>query len=209
MSDYQGRIFCIGRNYLAHTKELNNAVPDEPVVFIKPMSCLNNNSDIIAYPAHGKQLQHEVEVVVEIGHAGRPDSVEEAGQFISGLTVGLDLTLRDVQNDLKNQGLPWEKAKAFDDSARIAPIVKYQNDINLDNILFSCSVNHHAQQTGNSNDMQTPILNLISYIGSIWSFIPGDLIFTGTPSGVSDLHSGDTISIMSSTFDIEQTFQIN
>ena len=191
------RIFCIGRNYVEHVQELSNTVPTKPVVFIKPVSCLVRPGEKIHFPKHGRELHHEVEIVVKIGSEGRVVREEEALSFVSDITVGLDLTLRDVQADLKKKGLPWEIAKAFDQSAPIGDFVPYNQSIDLNNISFVCKVNGIERQKGNSRDMIFSIPRLLVELSKIWVIRPGDLIFTGTPSGVGPLTIGDTIEIES------------
>ncbi|MDP3025780.1 MAG: fumarylacetoacetate hydrolase family protein [candidate division Zixibacteria bacterium] len=191
------RIFCIGRNYAEHIQELSNTVPEKPVVFIKPASCLVKPGEKIHFPKHGKELHHEVEIVVKIGSEGRVLREEEALSFVSAVTVGLDLTLRDVQADLKKKGLPWEIAKAFEQSAPIGSFVPYNKSIDLNNISFGCKVNGIEKQRGNSRDMIFSISRLLVELSKIWMLRPGDLLFTGTPSGVGPLKVGDSIEIKS------------
>jgi 2-keto-4-pentenoate hydratase/2-oxohepta-3-ene-1,7-dioic acid hydratase in catechol pathway len=191
------RIFCVGRNYAAHAKELNNAVPDSPVIFMKPVSSIVTEVQSIPYPRHGKIMEQEAELVVQIGKSGCPDSLEEAHTFISAFTLGLDLTLRDLQNSLKQKGLPWEIAKAFDGSAPLGGWVAASEVEDWQNIAFQCYVNDNLRQEGHINDMIFSIPELILFIGRIWSFIPGDMIYTGTPSGVGAIHPGDKIVIKS------------
>jgi 2-keto-4-pentenoate hydratase/2-oxohepta-3-ene-1,7-dioic acid hydratase in catechol pathway len=191
------RVFCIGRNYAEHVQELSNAIPEKPVIFIKPATCLIGPGEKIHFPKHGKALHHEVEIVVKIGREGRVARDEEALSYVSGVTVGLDLTLRDVQNDLKKKGLPWEIAKAFDQSAPIGDFVPYDKSVDLNNISFGCKVNGIERQKGNSRDMIFSIPRLLVELSKIWVLHEGDLIFTGTPSGVGPLKIGDSIEIES------------
>lgn len=188
------RIFCIGRNYKAHVAELNNQLPTEPVVFMKPATCLVPPGERIPFPKHGAELHHEAEVVILIGKEGKASSEDDAQSFIAGVTIGLDLTLRDVQNRLKSKGLPWEKAKAFDFSSPLGDFIIPQH-IDLQNITFTCSVNNLQRQEGSSSMMIFPILTLIVALSEIWTLKPGDLIYTGTPEGVGPLESNDTITI--------------
>jgi len=191
------RIFCIGRNYVEHVQELSNTVPTKPVIFIKPATCLIGPGEKIHFPKHGKELHHEVEIVVKIGSEGRVVREEEAISFVSAVTVGLDLTLRDVQADLKKKGLPWEIAKAFEQSAPIGDFVPYDKSVELNNISFGCKVNGIERQRGNSQDMIFSIPRLLVELSKIWVLHEGDLIYTGTPSGVGPLEIGDTIEIES------------
>jgi acylpyruvate hydrolase len=189
------RIFCIGRNYAEHVHELSNTLPTKPVIFIKPMTCLVAPGQKIHFPKHGKILHHEVEIVVKIGKEGRAIKEEESLSFISAFTVGLDLTLRDVQEDLKKKGLPWEIAKAFEQSAPISEFIPYHQSLDLKNISFSCKVNGIERQRGNTSEMIFSFERLLVELSKIWMLQPGDLIYTGTPSGVGPLVIGDTIEI--------------
>ncbi|MDO8954891.1 MAG: fumarylacetoacetate hydrolase family protein [Gammaproteobacteria bacterium] len=191
------RIFCIGRNYVEHAKELGNAVPIEPVVFMKPYESLVPKGEDIQFPRHGQQLQHELEVVVQIKAAGKPTTESEARAMIAGLALGLDLTLRDLQNALKAQGLPWEKAKSFEHSATLSEFLPYHSAIDLAAIEFSCTVNDSLRQHGNTGQMLFSIEQLIVTLSSIWSLQKGDLIYTGTPAGVGDLKPGDKVTVLS------------
>jgi 2-keto-4-pentenoate hydratase/2-oxohepta-3-ene-1,7-dioic acid hydratase in catechol pathway len=191
------RIFCVGKNYREHIQELQDEDPDQPVIFMKPVSCLVSHQEKIKLPTHGTCLHHEVELVVLIGRGGRNISASKAPSHIAGLSLGLDLTLRDVQSSLKKKGLPWEIAKAFDQSAPLGEIIPLNNSIHLDAIAFSCTVNGELRQQGNSGQMIYSIAQIIHYLSGIWELLPGDLIYTGTPSGVGPLASGDTIKIFS------------
>lgn len=191
------RIFCIGRNYREHAHELQNAVPEKPVIFMKPPACLVPNGVSISFPSFGHQLHHEVEVVVMIGKKGKVTDERQAVDYINGVTLGLDLTLRDVQQELKQKGLPWEKAKAFEQSAPIGEFTQYHNGIDLNNISFSCTVNGQIRQSGNTKDMIFSIPVLLVALSTIWTLQPGDLLFTGTPAGVGPLNRGDTIAVSS------------
>jgi len=189
------RVFCIGRNYRAHAEELNNAIPDSPVVFIKPTSSLIPKNSIIPMPSHGQDLHYEAELVILVGQEGRPQNLDDTRRFIEGFSIGLDLTLRDVQSGLKKKGLPWEKAKGFDGSAPLGTFTSYNPEIDLADISFTCEVNGEIRQQGNTGNMLFSIPILLMELSKIWVLKPGDLIFTGTPEGVGPLHSGDSISV--------------
>jgi 2-keto-4-pentenoate hydratase/2-oxohepta-3-ene-1,7-dioic acid hydratase in catechol pathway len=191
------RIFCIGRNYVEHVRELDNPMPARPVIFMKPFSSLVKPGEEIRFPSHGKELHHEAEVVVGIGRAGRPSTEAEAETFIHSLTLGLDLTLRDIQREMKAKGLPWELAKSFDQSAPIGDMVPYREPLRFDAIQFACSVNGEKRQEGKTSDMIFPIPRLIMEVGEVWALRPGDLIFTGTPAGIGPLKPGDRVEISS------------
>ena len=191
------RIFCIGRNYIKHAKELNNEIPSRPVIFMKPFTSLVPVGNEIQFPKHGKDLHYESEIVILIGREGYAKSIEESDKFIKGLSLGLDLTLSDVQKELKQKGLPWEISKSFEQSAAIGKFVQFSPEIDLENIEFRCFVNGELRQTGNSQNMIFPIKKLIFEISKIWKLLPGDLIYTGTPEGVGSLKKGDKIKIRS------------
>ncbi len=191
------RIFCIGKNYAEHVKELDGSAPGQPVVFMKPVSCLVSPGETIQMPTHGNNLHHEVEVVVLIGTPGKSIPESDAASHIAGLTLGLDLTLRDVQSAMKKKGWPWEISKAFDQSAPLGTLTPYGDTLQLDNIPFQCSVNGVVRQTGNSSEMMFPIPTLVHYLSGIWELMEGDLIFTGTPAGVGPLHPGDRVTLNS------------
>lgn len=188
------RIFCIGRNYVAHAEELKNAVPSSPIIFMKPVSSIVPAGQVIHHPVQG-ELHQEAEIVILIGKAGRVDTEEQAGEFIEGIGLGLDLTLRDVQKDLSGQGLPWERAKAFDDSAPLGGFIAYNGHVNFSDLTFSCHVNGKLRQRGDSQLMIFSIPQLLKAISQSWRLLPGDLIYTGTPAGVGPLVVGDKISV--------------
>ena len=192
-----GRIFCIGRNYIEHAAELASPLPRTPVIFMKPPSSLVRPGQPIRFPSHGQELHHEVELVLKIGRAGRVTAAEQALSHVSGLSLGLDLTLRDVQLQLKQNGLPWEAAKAFEQSAPVGDFVAYDAAIDLGDIPFRCSVNGMQKQAGNSRDMIFPVPRLLVELSRIWTLQPGDLLFTGTPAGVGPLRVGDRVEIAS------------
>jgi 2-keto-4-pentenoate hydratase/2-oxohepta-3-ene-1,7-dioic acid hydratase in catechol pathway len=192
------RIFCIGKNYGEHVKELGGNLPEEPVVFMKPASSLVASNQAIQCPPYGSELHHEVEVVLLIGKGGKGIQEDDAYSYISGVTIGLDLTLRDVQKKLKKGGLPWELSKSFDQSAPIGIFKAFDSEsIDLENLQFTCHVNGDLRQDGNTRDMIFPIKNIIKTLSSWWMLQPGDIIYTGTPSGVGPLLPGDEIGISS------------
>lgn len=188
-----GRIFCIGKNYSEHIRELAGTVPEEPVVFMKPASSLVRVGEVVRLPVHGSVVHHEVEAVALIGREGRDIPESSALEHVAGITLGLDLTLRDVQSKLKNKGLPWELSKAFEQSAPIGAFSPVENFPNLQDIEFSCSVNGCVRQRGNTGEMIYPLVDLISFLSRVWHLVPGDMIFTGTPAGVGPIRSGDTV----------------
>ncbi|MGK5092962.1 fumarylacetoacetate hydrolase family protein [Deltaproteobacteria bacterium TL4] len=189
------RIFCIGMNYAEHVRELSNTVPKTPVVFMKSATCLVAPGQSVHFPKHGHELHHEVELVVKLGKKGKAKTKAEALSFVKEITLGLDLTLRDVQRDLKQKGLPWEMAKSFEESAPMGEFIPYAPSLDLSNISFECKVNGVVKQRGNTGDMIFCVEELILALSEVWALNPGDLIYTGTPSGVGLLAVGDTITI--------------
>jgi len=195
---HSARIFCIGQNYVAHIRELNNPMPQKPVIFMRPLSCLVTPGEQIHFPRHGKQLHYEVEVVVRIGKQGRNIDERDALSYIDALTLGADLTLRDLQIEAKQNGLPWDQAKAFDQSAPLGEFLAYDPvSIDLNDLNFRCHINGELRQDGNTSDMLFGFERLIAELSSIWTLCPGDMIYTGTPSGVGPLQIGDIIEVKS------------
>ncbi len=183
------RIFCIGRNYADHARELNSEVPTEPVVFMKPPESLVPPGRSVPFPRHGSDLHHEVELVLRTGAPSRDGSVS-----VEAVTVGVDLTLRDVQNRLKAKGLPWEAAKAFEHSALVGEFVPVTPALDPDRLTLWLDVNGRRRQSGHTADMIYPTARLLEHLSRIWRLAAGDLVFTGTPAGVGSLAPGDEIT---------------
>jgi 2-keto-4-pentenoate hydratase/2-oxohepta-3-ene-1,7-dioic acid hydratase in catechol pathway len=193
---HTARIFCIGQNYVAHIRELGNPMPEKPVIFMRPLSCLVAPGTEVHFPRHGKELHYEVEVVVRIGRTGQGIDERDALTHIDALTLGADLTLRDLQIAAKKGGLPWDQAKAFEQSAPLGEFLAYDpSTIDLDNLDFRCRINGELRQDGNTSDMLFGFRRLIAELSSIWTLRPGDMIYTGTPSGVGPLQIGDSIEV--------------
>lgn len=184
----------MGRNYAKHAAEMNSDVPDEPVIFLKPRSSLIFNGDEIKLPTSSKEVHHEVEMVLLIGKEAKNLPPKNADVIISACCVGLDITARDLQSVAKKSGLPWSLAKGFDTFAPIGTWAPVNNDLNLDNLDIFVEVNGETRQHGNTSDMIFPVNQIISYLSNRFTLYPGDLIFTGTPEGVSQILSGDYIS---------------
>jgi len=191
-----GRVFLIGKNYSEHVRELGDPPAEGPVVFMKPATSLVKAGSVVRMPSHGALLHHEVEVVALIGREGRGIGESEALDHVAGYALGVDLTLRDVQNHLKKRGLPWELAKAFDESAPLGPFTA-ASGIDAAAIVFQCSVNGEVRQRGHTGDMIYPLTRIIRELSGVWTLLPGDLIFTGTPAGVGPLVSGDVLAVES------------
>jgi 5-carboxymethyl-2-hydroxymuconate isomerase len=186
------KIFCIGKNYTEHVKEMHSDIPDVPVVFMKPATAVIFSGEMIVIPSISTEAHHEVELVVAIGKEGKNISETEAEEYIFGYAVGLDMTLRDVQSEAKKKGLPWTLAKGFDTSAPVSSIVPKQYFFQHP-IEFFCAVNGIEKQRGKSSDMIFSPCALISYLSKFFTLEVGDLIFTGTPSGVNAVRDGDVI----------------
>ncbi len=187
------KIICIGRNYVEHTKELNNNIPQNPVFFIKPETALLRNNDPFYLPDFSNEIHHEIELVVKVKKVGKHIAEEFAHRYYSEIGLGIDFTARDLQNIHKQKGLPWEIAKAFDHSAPISNIFIDKNELNLKNIDFCLKKNNQIVQKGNSNEMIFEIDKIISYVSKFITLKIGDLIFTGTPAGVGKVQIGDNL----------------
>jgi len=190
------KVVCVGSNYAKHIQEMGSAVPDEPVLFIKPETALCDIRQPLALPQGLGSVHHEVELAVLIGATLRQASEAHVQKAIAGYGIALDLTLRDVQGKMKKAGQPWEKAKGFDNSCPISgfiPTADFKAD--PQNTSLSLKVNGDIRQQGNTADMIHKILPLIAYMSCYFTLKPGDVILTGTPEGVGPLNSGDELDI--------------
>lgn len=187
------KIICIGRNYADHAKELKNEVPKEPVFFLKPDSALLQKSKIFFYPEFTKDLHYEVEVVVKINKVGKHIEERFAHKYYDEIGLGIDFTARDVQKHCKEKELPWEKAKAFDQSAVVSRNFLDKSTIDLNQLEFSLLKNNEKVQDGNTMDMLFSIDKIISYISQFLTLKKGDLIYTGTPAGVGPVKLDDVL----------------
>lgn len=185
------KIFCIGRNYADHAKELGNGIPDEPVIFMKPKSALVQGHTPFYYPEFTNELHYEAELVVRICKNGKYIPEKHASNYYNAITVGIDFTARDIQQQLKEKGLPWEKAKSFDNSAAIGKFIDITPKMDRKNINFSFAKNKEIVQNDNSKSMIFSIDNIIANISIYFSLNIGDLVFTGTPAGVGECMVGD------------------
>lgn len=200
------KIICIGRNYAEHAKELNNPVPDQPVVFMKPASALLVNRKPLYYPEFTKDLHYEAELVLKIGKNGRHIQPEFALDYIQEVGVGIDFTARDIQAQLKAKGQPWELAKGFDGSAVIGDFVDVAQLPGLSNIEFYLEKNGQRVQHGHTKDMLFSFEDILCFVSQYFKLQMGDLIYTGTPAGVGPVQVGDTLRgyIVTRTGPIEQ-----
>lgn len=187
------KFLCIGRNYVEHAKELGNEVPEEPVIFMKPKSALLQQNMPFYYPAFTNELHYECEVVLRISKNGKYISEENAHQYYDAISVGIDFTARDVQSELKKKGLPWEKAKAWDNSAVLGSWNTVAPDLDRKNIVFSMKKNGEVVQSGNTHDMIHGFDQIIAHVSNYFSLNIGDVIFTGTPKGVGECSVGDEL----------------
>lgn len=190
-----GKCVCVGRNYAAHAAELNNPVPSVPLLFIKPADSVVTMGPQISIPAQRGSVHHELEIAVLIQHRLKNATEAEAKAAIAGIGLALDLTLRDVQDQLKKQGHPWEVAKAFDGASPMSDFIGIEQIKDLENIEFSLKRNGKVQQHGSSKQMLFPIVPLIAYMSSMFTLNPGDVILTGTPAGVGELQKNDELEL--------------
>jgi 2-keto-4-pentenoate hydratase/2-oxohepta-3-ene-1,7-dioic acid hydratase in catechol pathway len=187
------KIFCIGRNYVAHAKELGNDIPDEPVIFMKPKSALLQSHTPFYYPEFTNELHYECELVLRVSKNGKYIQEKFANKYYNAVTAGIDFTARDIQEDLKAKGLPWEKAKAFDNSAVIGKWIELTPETNKKDINFCLYKNKELVQQGNSGLMIFNFDQVVANISNYFSLNIGDLIFTGTPAGVGECVVGDEL----------------
>lgn len=199
------KIFCIGRNYAEHAKELGNEVPDEPVIFMKPKSALLQSHNPFYYPEFSNELHYEAELVLRVSKNGKYVAERHSSKYYNAITVGIDFTARDIQNELKKKGLPWEKAKSWDNSA----VAGTWKDITAETLKkpvnFSLSKNGESVQKGVTADMIFSFDQIVANISNYFSLNIGDLIYTGTPAGVGECVVGD---ILEGFYEQERMFEL-
>jgi 2-keto-4-pentenoate hydratase/2-oxohepta-3-ene-1,7-dioic acid hydratase in catechol pathway len=183
------KIVCVGRNYVEHAKELGNDVPKVPLIFLKPPSAIINPGDAILLPPQSQQVEHEAELVVVIGKRAKNVTVENARDYILGYTVGNDITARDLQ---KSDG-QWTRAKGFDTFCAFGPWI--DTDFDISDALITCKVSGQPRQMASTRDMVFNVATLIAFASAVMTLEPGDLLFTGTPSGVGVINHGDTVDV--------------
>ncbi len=186
------KIVCLGRNYAEHAKEMKSEIPSRPVIFLKPPSALIGPDENIILPKDSKNVHHEVELAVIISQKAKNVKIEKAMDYVLGYTILLDITARDLQDEAKKKGLPWSVSKGYDTFAPIGPRV-VDGKIDPHNLEIGLKVNGEIRQKGNTAQMIFKIPEIISYISSIMTLEPGDIIATGTPSGVGRIENGDII----------------
>lgn len=187
------KIVCVGRNYAEHAKELGNTLPDAPVLFMKAKNALLQPGRAFYYPEFSKDIHYEAELVVKICKNGKHIAEKFARKYYQQVTVGIDFTARDLQQEQKKKGLPWEIAKAFDDSAVVGRFTDIPEGKNIQDYRFELKQNETIVQRGNAGDMIHTVDSLIAYISTFFTLNTGDLIFTGTPAGVGSVAVGDTL----------------
>jgi 2-keto-4-pentenoate hydratase/2-oxohepta-3-ene-1,7-dioic acid hydratase in catechol pathway len=187
------KIICIGRNYTNHIAELQNERPTEPVVFMKPDSAVLLKQHPFVLPEFSNEVHHEIELIVKINKVGKYIEPKFAHKYYDEISVGIDFTARDLQDQLKSKGLPWEKAKAFDGSAVIGEFLSKEQFASLDDINFELLKNGAVAQKGNSSLMLWKIDELVAYVSQFFTLKIGDIIFTGTPEGVASVAPNDVL----------------
>ena len=188
------KIICIGRNYLDHANELGNKIPTSPLFFLKPDTAIQPKGHPFFIPDFSNNIHFEVELVVKISKNGKNIDEKFAHKYYDEIGIGIDFTARDIQEDCKKNGLPWEKAKGFDGAAQISNEFINKKSLKLEDINFSLNLNNSLMQKGNSKNMIFSFDQIISYISKYYTLRAGDLIYTGTPSGVGKVEIGDSLS---------------
>ncbi|MES2060628.1 MAG: fumarylacetoacetate hydrolase family protein [Bacteroidota bacterium] len=185
------KIIAIGRNYAEHAKELNNPVPTTPVIFMKPDTALLKDNKPFYYPEFSQDIHHEIELVLKISKEGKHISEKFAANYYEEIALGVDFTARDIQTKHKEKGLPWELAKAFDNSAPVSNFLPKAKFANLYNLNFKLDINGETRQQGNTKDLLFSFERIIAFVSQYITLKKGDLIFTGTPEGVGKVAVGD------------------
>lgn len=188
-----GKIVCVGRNYAAHAAEMNSPVPDEPLLFIKPATAAVPMGEPLHLPPNRGSCHFEGELALLIGETLTGANAADVPPAVAGLGLALDLTLRDLQKQLKKNGHPWETAKGFDGACPLSPFVKLDWTPDWDGLTYTLWLNGEVRQRGKTEHMLTPILDLVAYISSHFTLQPGDVVLTGTPAGVGELLHGDRL----------------
>ncbi len=199
------KIFCVGRNYADHAKELGNEVPEEPVIFMKPKTALLQSHTPFYYPEFSNELHYEAELVLRVCKNGRYITEQQAQRYYDAVTIGIDFTARDIQAALKKKGLPWEKAKAWDNSAVVGNWVPLTEKLLKNPIHFSLKNNQTTVQVGDTSHMIFSFNQIVSHISNYFSLNIGDLIYTGTPAGVGECV---VVDIFEGFFENEKMFEL-
>lgn len=188
-----GKIICVGRNYARHAAEMQDEVPTEPVLFLKPATALVGHGGKVILPAASDDVHHELELVIAIGRGGKGIRVSQALDYVDGYAVGLDMTARDLQARAKERGDPWSVAKGFDTFAPLGPLVAARKITHPQALALRLTVNGEMRQEGTTADMIFSVAEIIAYASTVFTLMPGDLIYTGTPEGVGSVHDGDVL----------------
>ena len=188
------KVIAIGRNYAEHAKELNNAVPTVPVIFLKPDTAILKDNKPFYHPEFSKDIHHEIELVLKVSKEGKHISQKHASNYFEEIGLGVDFTARDIQQKHKEKGLPWELAKAFDNSAPISKFFPKSQFSDLANINFHLDVNDSTVQKGNTSNLLFSFEYIIAFVSQYITLKKGDLIFTGTPQGVGKVNIGDHLA---------------
>lgn len=189
-----GKIVCLARNYAEHARELGNETPAAPVLFMKPASSVIGDGDTVRIPDYSQECHYEIELALLIGMQARNVTADKALEHVAGYGVSIDMTLRDVQNQLKAKGLPWEIAKGFDTACPLSDFVPAEAVADPHNLNLKLAVNGEARQNGSSADMINRVPQIIAHISAIFTLEPGDVILTGTPAGVGQVRAGDVMT---------------
>jgi 2-keto-4-pentenoate hydratase/2-oxohepta-3-ene-1,7-dioic acid hydratase in catechol pathway len=187
------KIICIGLNYRKHAMEMGRRLPEEPVIFLKPDSSILKNNKPFFLPGFSSMIQYEAEIVIKISKLGKGISAKYAHRYYNELTVGIDITARDIQNRHSAAGLPWELSKCFDGAAPLGKFIPVSSVSDLKNLEFRLEINKKVVQKGNTSDMVFDFNEIIAYVSKFFTLKTGDLIFTGTPSGVGPLKKNDNL----------------
>jgi 2-keto-4-pentenoate hydratase/2-oxohepta-3-ene-1,7-dioic acid hydratase in catechol pathway len=190
-----GKIVCVGRNYLDHIQELNNEVPDQALLFMKPNTALRYLSSPVSVPKNLGTCHYELEIAVLLNRPLQNANLEQAWNAVWGYGLALDLTLRDLQNNLKSKGYPWERAKSFDASCPISPFIARSQFLENQPLQFTLQINDDIRQQGSSENMMRDIAKLIVEISHSFTLLPGDIVLTGTPKGVGALQVDDKLIV--------------
>jgi len=193
-----GKLLCIGRNYAEHADEMGSDVPDQPMVFLKPASAVIRSGDAIQLPSQSQDIHHEVELVAAVGKEGHSIPEEEALDHVAGYAVGLDITARDIQGEAKENRHPWSVAKGFDTFAPLGPLAPPEAVGDPQDLTLRLDVNGKTRQEAHTRHMIFPVAELVHYCSQIFTLAPGDLLYTGTPSGVGPIVDGDELEATAS-----------
>lgn len=196
-----GMVYCVGRNYIKHIQEMKSKNLGEPVIFTKPSTAVCQGIDTIPLPQQSQDVHHEIELALVMGKEGKDIAREDVAEYIAGVAVALDLTMRDLQAKAKKNGTPWALAKGFDYSCPISKIYPL-TDIDLSNVELILEKNGEVVQQGNTSHMIFSVEYLIAYLSSFFTLMPGDIILTGTPEGVGPIKKGDALSFSASFSEI-------